>query len=108
MRAAFRLFYLHQLAEYREVGAELGARYGDLDFEAFAALLVMNSELVEAPEHLNPPVCADPADDKFLACAAVAGCRVIVSGDRKLLATSGWAGIEVVRPREFFERFLGD
>jgi predicted nucleic acid-binding protein len=77
-----------------------------MDFEAFAALLVMNSEVVDAPEYLSPPVCADSADDKFLACGAAAGCRVIVSGDRQLLATSGWAGIEVVKPRDFVERFL--
>jgi hypothetical protein len=37
------------LAEYREVGTDLNARYGDLDFEAFAALLVLDPEVVDAP-----------------------------------------------------------
>jgi putative PIN family toxin of toxin-antitoxin system len=94
------------LAEYREVGAELNVRYADLDFESFAALLVIYSEIVDAPEHLNPPVCADPADDKFLSCALVSGAGVIISGDRQLLATSGWNGIEVLRPRAFVDRYL--
>lgn len=94
------------LAEYREVGEELSARYGELDFESFAALLVMNSEIVDAPQHLPHPVCSDPDDDKFLACAAAAGCKVIISGDRALLETSGWGGIEVLRPRTFVERFM--
>jgi predicted nucleic acid-binding protein len=31
---------------------------------------------------------------------------VIVSGDRHLLAVSGWRGIEVVRPRTFLETYL--
>jgi putative PIN family toxin of toxin-antitoxin system len=57
------------LAEYREAGAEFEAKYGGSDFEAFAALLLVTSEVVEAPEHLPQPVCADPDDDKFLACA---------------------------------------
>jgi uncharacterized protein len=91
------------LAEYREVGEELNSRYGPLDFESFAALIVMNSDLVDAPEHLAESICADPADDKFFACAAAAGCQIIVSGDRHLLDASGWGGIEVLRPRQFLE-----
>ena len=94
------------LAEYREVGAELNARYGELDFEAFAALLVMHAEVVDAPAALAEGVCSDPDDDKFLACAAAAGARVIVSGDRDLLEVSGWHGIEVLKPRAFVERYL--
>jgi len=94
------------LAEYREVGAELSAQYGELDFEAFAALLVVHAEVVDAPAALAEGVCSDPDDDKFLACAAAAGARVIVSGDRDLLEVSGWRGIEVLKPRAFVERFL--
>lgn len=96
------------LAEYREAGAEFEASYGGADFEAFAALLLVNCEVVEAPEHLPQPVCADPDDDKFLACALAAGVRVIVSGDRALRAVSGWNGIKVVSPREFLERHVPD
>jgi putative PIN family toxin of toxin-antitoxin system len=94
------------LAEYREVGAELSSRYSELDFESFAALLVIHSEIVDAPEHLDPPVCTDRADDKFLSCALVSGATVVVSGDRQLLATSGWRGIQVLRPRSFADVYL--
>ena len=94
------------LAEYREVGAELSAQYGELDFEAFAALLVMNADVVEVPETLAEGVCSDPDDDKFLACAAAAGASVIVSGDRHLLAVSGWRGVDVLTPRAFVEQYL--
>ena len=59
------------LAEYRAVGAAIESRYGGQEFEAFVALLAVNSELIDAPERLEPPVCSDSDDDKFLACARV-------------------------------------
>ena len=68
-------------------------------------LLAIHSELVDAPD-LPEPVCEDPDDDKFLACALAAGVEVVVSGDRHLLRVSGWSGIEVLTPRQFVERYL--
>jgi len=68
----------------------------------------MNSEIVDAPEHLPEQVCSDPDDDKFLACAVAAGMTIIVSGDRKLRAVSGWNGIDVLTPRQFVERYLAE
>jgi putative PIN family toxin of toxin-antitoxin system len=92
------------LAEYRAAGAHLEERYGGLEFEKFVALLVLNSELIEAPASLRERVCADPDDDKFLACALAAGARVVVSGDTALLKVSGWNGIEVIKPRALLDR----
>jgi uncharacterized protein len=94
------------LAEYREVGAELESRYGGSDFESFATLLVLNCELLEAPATFAEPVCSDPDDDKFLACALTASVPIIVSGDLALLRTSGWNGIQVLKPRTFLEYYL--
>jgi uncharacterized protein len=45
-------------------------------------------------------VCTDADDDKFLACALAAGISVIVSGDKRLSAVSGWNGIEILTPRQ--------
>ncbi len=42
----------------------------------------------------------------FLACALAARTRLLVSGDRHLLAVSGWAGIQVLRPKAFVGQFL--
>jgi uncharacterized protein len=92
------------LFEYREAGARLEARYGGAEFEAFIGLLVMNSELVDAPAHLPEQACEDADDDKFLAAALASGTRVVVSGDAALLRATGWNGIEVVRPRQFLNR----
>jgi uncharacterized protein len=96
------------LAEYREAGAELESRYGGSEFEAFAALLALNADIIDAPDHLEDQVCADPDDDKFLACALAVGAGIIVSGDKALLDVSGWQGIEVLRPRVFVDRYLSD
>jgi uncharacterized protein len=92
------------LSEYREAGAEFESRYGGSDFETFAALLLLNSEVVDAPA-LPEQVCSDADDDKFLACALAAGARVIISGDRRLRAVSGWNSIEILTPRQFVERY---
>lgn len=96
------------LAEYRAAGAEFEADYDGSDFESLAALIVLTSEIVDAPELLPEQVCADRDDDKFLACALAAGLRVIVSGDRRLRAVSGWNDIRVLSPREFVELYLPD
>jgi len=55
---------------------------------------------------LPEPVCDDPDDDKFLACAIAGKCNVIVSGDKHVLKVSGYRGIEVVRPRKFVDEYL--
>lgn len=94
------------LAEYREVGAALEARYGGSEFEAFAALFVFHAEVVDAPASLAEPICRDADDDKFLACALAAGAPTVVSGDKALLDVTGWRGIEVLTPRTFVDRHL--
>jgi len=92
------------LAEYRETSAEFEASYGHSVFEAFAALLVVNAEIIAAPAYLPTQVCSNRDDDKFLACALAGGVGVIVSGDKQLRAVSGWSGIEDVSPRHFLDR----
>jgi uncharacterized protein len=94
------------LAEYRRVGEILAGRHEGVDFEPFAALLAIYAEIIDAPEHIEPSVCIDPADDKFLACALATGVKVIVSGDAHLLDVTGWNGIQVLRPRTFADRHL--
>jgi putative PIN family toxin of toxin-antitoxin system len=93
------------LEEYHRVGIVLSDRYEGADVEPLLTLLAIHSELVDAPD-LPEPVCEDPDDDKFLACALAAGCQVVVSGDRHLRRVSGWSGIQVLTPRQFVEQYL--
>ena len=55
---------------------------------------------------LGQSVCRDPDDDKFLACAIAGDTKIVVSGDKDLLAVSGFQGIAVLTPRQFVEQYL--
>lgn len=56
----------------------------------------------------DPIVVADPDDDVFLRCAAVAGVVCVVSGDRHLLDLGGYAGIPILTVRDFFAKEFPD
>ena len=96
---------LEILEEYRRVGERLGAQFEGVSLEPFFTLLATNALIVQ-PRQLPEAIVSDPADDQFFACALAADCRVIVSGDKRVLAASGYEGVEVLRPRSFVERHL--
>jgi uncharacterized protein len=93
------------LAEYRRVGRELLRGQASDDYETLLTNLCESAAVVTAPE-FSRPVCRDADDDKFLACAIAGDARIVVSGDKDLLAVSGYAGIAVLTPRQFAERYL--
>ena len=93
--------------EYVRVVERLEERHDDVEIQPIIALVIQNATLVSATR-LPSPVCDDPDDDKFLACARGSGTHIVVSGDKKLRATSGYEGIQVLTPREFIDRFLSD
>ncbi|MCY3610439.1 MAG: putative toxin-antitoxin system toxin component, PIN family [Gemmatimonadetes bacterium] len=88
--------------EYVRVGERLSARFPRVDAGPALRLVAAFATPVSAAP-LPEPVCADRDDDKFLACAAAAGARYVVSGDRALLATSPYGNVAVVRPRDFMD-----
>lgn len=65
----------------------------------------MASEICQHFE-LPAPVCADPGDDKFIACAMASRTKVIVSGDNHLLDIKNYKGIEILNPRQFAQKLL--
>jgi putative PIN family toxin of toxin-antitoxin system len=93
------------LDEYRRVGEILAEDHPSIDLGPMLALVIQNTAVYSAP---SPPdaVCEDPDDDKFLACALASESTVIVSGDKHLLAVSGYRGIEVLKPRDFVNKYL--
>lgn len=93
------------LAEYERVGSRLATQFPGVTLEPFLTLLRRHGEIVQASP-LPQAVCDDPDDDKFLACALAARCKLIVSGDKHLLRMSGYKGIAVLRPRAFVEAHL--
>jgi predicted nucleic acid-binding protein len=74
-------------------------------FEPVLKFVMANAVIVKAVK-LHQPICDDPDDDKFFACALSAGCKTIISGDKHLLKISGFQEISVLKPREFVERYL--
>lgn len=93
------------LDEYEEVAAELARKHAGVDIGEILRLVLVTADFFVAPD-LPEPICADHNDDKFLACAIAGGVSVIVSGDRDLLRVDGFAGVRVVTPRTFIDRFL--
>ena len=93
------------LDEYERVGEELANEFALVDITPSLELLAVKGDVIDAPP-LAEQICADPDDDKFLACALASGTKVVSSGDKALRKTSGYAGIEVLSPREFVGKYL--
>jgi putative PIN family toxin of toxin-antitoxin system len=93
------------IGEYQRVGSVLAKQFPGVDIDPILTLFAAEAELIVVPP-LPEPVCDDPDDDKFLACALASKTKIIISGDRQLLRVSGYRGIEVVRPRAFVDEYL--
>jgi len=93
------------LAEYQATGRELAHQFRGTNLTPWLELVVSKATMV-ATRPLDTPVCADPDDDKFIACALARGAKVIATGDKALLRVSGHEGIEVLTPRQLVARYL--
>ena len=75
------------LDEYRRVSMGLARQFPEIDISSFLDFVTVNSMMIETPP-LPVPVCEDPDDDKFIACAIAGKTKIIVSGDKHLLLSS--------------------
>lgn len=91
--------------EYRRVGKRLSHKFTGVDLSPILEFVAARAVVVETVE-LSEPVCDDPDDDKFLACAISGSAQYIVSGDKHLLKLSGYEGLEIVTPRQFLDKCL--
>ena len=92
--------------EYKRTIDKLADRFPDvINANTQLELIVLSSDICQ-PQELIEPVCADPDDDKFIACAIASKTRIIISGDKHLLNVSGYKGIEVLTPRQFVEKYI--
>ena len=100
--ARFKWFVTDEIiGEYREVSERLHRKIPRIDPREWIALIEDEAASV-TPKNLAKPVCEDPDDDKFVACA-LASDATIVSGDHHLLDVNGRSGICVRKPREFLD-----
>lgn len=93
------------LAEYREVADRMGAKFPGVELDAVLDRIALHTLLV-VPVKLPEDACTDRDDIKFLECALGSRADCVVSGDRALLRSSGYEGVEVVTPRVFVQRLL--
>lgn len=93
------------LEEYWRVGEIFADKFPSIALRPILDLVTIEAELYEA-KYFPEPVCSDPDDDKFLACAITSGTRIIVSGDKHLIRVSGFQGIEILKPNEFIKKHL--
>lgn len=93
------------IEEYQRVGETLAQQFPGIDVGPILELLMAKAELIAAPG-LPQPVCDDPDDDKFLACALASKAKLIVSGDKQLLRVSGYRNTVIVSPRKFLDGYL--
>ena len=91
--------------EYARVADKLVRQFPNVVFQPWLELLATEAVVVEAPP-ISEQACRDLDDDKFLACAIAGNTKIVVSGDKDLLTISGYAGITVLTPRQFVERYL--
>ena len=100
--ARFKWFVTDEIIdEYREVSERLHRKIPRIDPREWISLIEDEAASV-TPKNLAEPVCEDPDDDKFVACA-LASDATIVSGDHHLLDVDGRNGICVKKPREFLD-----
>jgi len=93
------------LDEYARVLEELGSKYPEISIPPIVDFLTLHTQIYIAPP-LPAAVCADPDDDMFFACAIASNTKLIVSGDKHLLACDGHEGVGVLKPGPFVERYL--
>lgn len=85
--------------EYMRTCARLSAIHSGLEYQSILATIAGHGTLV-GDETATEAVTPDPADDKFMLCAARHG-AIVVSGDQDLLGSNGWNGVRVLTPRAF-------
>lgn len=103
----FELVVSHEiLDEYRRVGEILAEEHPGVNLSPILNFVIEHARVYKSVK-LKELVCEDPDDDKFIACALSSGSKVIISGDKHLLKVSGYQDIEVLKPRDFVDRYLG-
>lgn len=102
----FKLIITHEiLDEYKRVIEELSDKFPNVQVDGIIEKIAMNSVLtfsILLPE----PICTDPDDDKFFSAAIASKTNIIISGDKHLLSKSGYSGIKVLKPSEFYDSYI--
>ncbi len=91
------------LHEYKRVIETLSEKLGDIDLAPILERIVIEAEMV-ADYTFEQPICEDPDDDKFLACAMLSKSHYLVSGDKHLLKLGTFLDTDIITPRQFLTK----
>ncbi len=83
----------------------MALKFQGVDLKAILDLLTVQAEIVLAPT-LPPVIHDDPSDDKFLEASVAGNASYIISGDKHLLTLSEFQGIQILKPRDFAQKYL--
>jgi uncharacterized protein len=93
------------LSEYQRVSDELSTQFPSVDLSTILGLVTIHAMMFRSPK-LSEPVCEDPDDDMFIACAIASKSKMIVSGDKHLLKIADFGGVKILKPRVFVDTYL--
>jgi putative PIN family toxin of toxin-antitoxin system len=93
------------LSEYKRVSDELPKQFPSVDLSSILGLVTIYAMMFQFPK-LSEPVCEDPDDDMFIACAIASKSKMIVSGDKHLLKIADFSGVKILKPRVFVDTYL--
>jgi putative PIN family toxin of toxin-antitoxin system len=93
------------LSEYQRVAEELSHQFPSVDIDQILELITVHAEIVDSSD-FQITICEDPDDNKFISCALASKSKIIVSGDKHLLKINGYKGIQVLKPREFTDKYF--
>jgi len=93
------------IEEYRRVIETLAVKFEHLEIGSILEKFLIEAQLVPSYS-FKKPVCEDPDDDKFLACAVAAKSKYIISGDKHLLKIGQFFNTTIVTPRYFLDNLL--
>lgn len=93
----------------KEVRSVLKAKfhYSHSEVELAISFIQKNAELTKDKPSSMKTNCRDKADEAILLSALAAKTTVIITGDQDLLALSGFEGIKILTPSQFwhYEKF---
>ena len=106
---ALRYAYTHcRLAAcdsiFHEIHKTMSRKFGWSSFRIKGSIedYLDNTTIIDITGELSG-ICRDPKDDMVIECAMFSGAKIIVSGDKDLLAIKDYEGIRVLTPREFLQ-----
>jgi putative PIN family toxin of toxin-antitoxin system len=97
---SFQLIFPAQLLlEIRRVATNPKLGISENDTADLLRLISTKGSLVE-PEEIQT-ICRDRSDDVYLACASVANCDFVVTGDNDLLSIGSYQSTSIISPSDF-------